>query len=98
MQRIDALLQLREMLLVDQVLDQLRAARVVLALPVHEPFDELQPFEERLHFLERGLRIGRRNELRLAFGHRVHGSSAAGMRARIICVLRASQAVLRWRS
>jgi len=84
------------MLLVDEALDQLRAARVVLALPVHESLDEPQALEVLGDLLELGLRRGSRRGF--AVGRGAHGSSACGMRARIIWVLRPSQGVLRLRS
>ena len=95
MERIDALLQLGGVLLVDEALDQLRAARVVLAL-VHEALDEPEALEELGDLLQLRLRRGSRRRFALRRG--AHGSSACGMRARIIWVLRPSQGVLRLRS
>ena len=98
MERVDALLQLREVLLVDQALDELWPVRIVLALAVDEALDELQALEELLDLAELHLRGAGGGGLRRSLGRSAHGSSAEGMRARMSCDLRASHAVSRWRS
>ena len=94
MQLVEPLLQLHHVLLVHQALDQLGATQIVLALPLREALDQALARDQALDRLQAFLGRGARNR----FVALVHGTSAAGMRARIISVLRCSHAVLRWRS